>query len=154
MLLMVATMPFFGGCDSTGTDKPGIGGYWKGQMIEEVVLTDQGTSPAYTANERPRRILLKLEQSAGSVQGRFAQSSDLVAFRQIDGENSRRVSTFPVTGTLVPPRVRLSVSMEEGRTFELEGLVSKGVITGTYVTRYPADLSREAGSGKFKVERF
>ena len=154
IILAAATMPFFGGCDSTGRDKPGIDGYWKGQMLEEVALTGQGASPAYAANERPRRILLKLEESAGLVQGRFAQSSDLVAFKQIDNENSRRVSTFAITGTLDAPRVSLRFAAGAGRTFEFEGRADKGVIAGTYVVRNSSDLSLEAGSGQFEVERF
>ena len=135
-----------------GRDKPGVDGYWKGQMIGEL-LVDQGSTPNNGANRAPRRILLKLEESAGIVEGRFAQSSDVIAFRQIASEGSRHVSTYAVTGTLEGTRVRLSFEAETGRTFEIDGLVNEGVITGSYVERYPTGPSQATGTGQFEVER-
>jgi hypothetical protein len=122
-------------------------------MIEEV-LTGQGPMPAGRGNKPPRGTLLQLEESAGIVQGRFAESPDVIAFRQIGSESSRRVSTYSVTGTLDGPRVRLSFSAESGRTFEVDGLVNEGVIKGTYVSRCSTARSQATESGQFEIERF
>ena len=123
VFLAVAMLPSFGGCHSTGRDKPGVDGYWKGQMIEDVALTGHGASPPYAANERPRRILLKLEESAGLVQGRFAQSSDLIAFRQIDNKihvvspplRSRESSMLPGSASGSQPRQVVPLSLRSWR---------------------------------------
>lgn len=105
-------------------------------------------------SEPARRILLQLEESAGSVRGQFAESSDAIAFRSLGDDGSRQVATFAVSGTLEDGRVRLSFAAERGRTFDIDGMVDKGTIKGAYVSRYSKELSQATGSGQFEIERF
>lgn len=151
--MAVAAIPLVTGCDSAGPERAGLDGYWKGQMTEEV-FTGPGSMPARRESEPARRILLQLEESAGSVRGQFAESSDAIAFRSLGDDGSRQVATFAVSGTLEDGRVRLSFAAERGRTFDIDGMVDKGTIKGAYVSRYSKELSQATGSGQFEIERF
>jgi hypothetical protein len=153
MLLVAATIFLVAGCDSSGGERIAVDGYWKGQIVEETI-TDRTSTMSRWANERPRRILLRLEESDGIVQGRFARSSDAVAFRQTDNEGSRRVSTYAVTGTLDGSRLRIRFSAEAGRTFQVDAVVNERMITGSYTAKYPTDGAQETRSGRFEIERF
>lgn len=153
MLLVAVTSALVSGCESSSREQTGVDGYWKGQMVEQTI-TDQASTMSSRATVRPRRILLKLEESAGIVQGRFARSSDVVAFRQIGNDSSRRVTMHVVAGTLDGPRVRLSFSAEAGRTFQIDALVDKHVIVGSYVARHSTGRTQDATSGRFEIERF
>lgn len=151
--MLAAVIPLVAGCDSTGRERAGLDGYWKGQMIEEI-FTEPGPMPARRDNEPPRRILLQLEENAGVVRGQFAESSDVIAFRSLGDDSSRHVATFAVTGTLEGARIHLSFAAERGRTFDVDALANKGVIKGAYVSRYSTEHSQATGSGQFEIERF
>ncbi len=153
ILLVAATSLLVAGCDSSGHERMAVDGYWKGQMVEETI-TDRTSTTSSWANERPRRILLRLEESEGIVQGRFARSSDAIAFRQIDNEGSRRVSTYAVTGTLDGSRFRMRFSVEAGRTYQVDAVVNERVIAGSYVAQYSTDGAEETRSGRFEIERY
>lgn len=105
-------------------------------------------------NQRPRRILLRLEESSGSVEGWFAQSSDAVAFRRMDEESTRSVATHPVTGTLDGTRLRIRFRSEAGLAYEVDAVVDNGLIEGTYIARSPSGDGQQSLSGRFEVERY
>ena len=153
MLLVAATSLLVAGCDSSGRERIAVDGYWKGQMVEEII-TDRTSTTSSWASVRPRRILFKFEDSEGIVQGLFAMSSDAIAFRQIDNEGSRRVSTYAVTGTLDGSRFRIRFSEEAGRTYEVDAVVNEHVIAGSYVAQYSMDGAKETRSGRFEIERY
>jgi hypothetical protein len=153
MLLVATTSSLVTGCDSYGWEPTAVDGYWKGQMVEETI-TGRTSTTNRGANERPRRILLRLEESEGIVQGRFAMSSDAIAFRQIDNEGTRRVSTYAVTGTLDGSRFRVRFSAEAGRTYQVDAVVNERVIAGRYVAQYSTDGAKETRSGRFDIERY
>jgi hypothetical protein len=153
MSLLATTISLVAGCDSSGWERTAVDGYWKGQMVEEGT-TDQTSTTNRWANERPQRILLRLEESEGIVQGRFASSSDAVTFRQIDNEGSRRVSTYAVTGTLDGSRFRIRFSTEAGRTYQVDAVVNERVIAGRYVAQYSTYGAEETRSGRFDIERY
>ena len=141
------------GCDSFHWGKTGVDGDWKGQMVSEA-SSDDGATRSARSNEQPRRILLRLEESAGIVQGRIAHSSDVIAFRQIDDGGYRNVSTQVVTGTLDGSRIRFRFSAGVGRTSEVDAVLNGRVIAGSYVTHGAADDADETTSGRFEIERF
>jgi hypothetical protein len=122
-------------------------------MVEETI-TDRTATTSRWANERPRRILLRLEESGGIVQGRFARSSDAIAFRQIDNEGSRRLSTYAVTGTLDGSRFRIRFSAEAGRTYQVDAVAGGRVIAGNYVSQFSTNGVEETRSGQFEIERY
>ena len=121
-------------------------------MVEEIITGRTSTTSSW-ANMQPRRVLLKLEGSEGIVQGRFAQSSGVIAFRQIDNEGSRGVSTYAVTGMLDGSRFRIHSSAETDRTYEVDAVVNERVIAGRYVAQYSMDGAEETKSGRFEIER-
>jgi hypothetical protein len=96
---------------------------------------------------------MRLEESAGIVQGRFAHGSDVIAFRQVDNTGSRRLSTYAVTGTLDGPRLSIRLSAAAGLTYGVEAVVGKRVIVGTYTAQYSADRGHATTSGRFEIER-
>ena len=153
MLLVAAISLLVAGCDSSGHGRMAVDGYWKGQMVEETI-TNRTSTTSSGANERPRRILLRLEESEGIVQGRFARSSDAIAFRQIDNAGSRQVSTYAVKGTLDGSRFRIRFSVEAGRTYQVDAVVNERVIAGSYVAQYSTDSAEETRSGRFEIERY
>jgi hypothetical protein len=153
VFMAAAVTTLVAGCDSTGRERAGLDGYWKGQMTEEL-FTGLESMPAQRENKTPRRILLQLEESGGIVRGQFAESSDAITFRSLEDEGSRQVQTFAVTGTLDGTRVRLSFAAANGRTFDIDGIVDKGSIKGTYVSRTSTEHSEASGSGQFELERF
>ena len=141
------------GCGTNGQGTSGVEGFWKGHMIE-YSITDPGEAPHSLVTERPRRILLRLEEGAGIVNGLFAQSADAVAFKQIGNGSSRHVSTRAVTGTLDGSSIRLRFSAESGYTYEIDALVKERVIAGGYVARLAIDGTERTLSGEFDIERF
>ena len=153
MLLVAATSLLVAGCDSSGHGRMAVDGYWKGQMLEDTI-TDRTSTTSGWANERPHRILLRLAESEGIVQGLFAMSSDAIAFRQIDNEGSRRLSTYAVTGNLDGSRFRIRFSVEAGRTYQVDAIVNERVIAGNYVAQYSTDGAEETRSGRFEIERY
>ena len=153
MLLVAATSFLVAGCDSSGDGKMAVDGYWKGQMLEET-LTDRTSTTSGWANERPHRILLRLAESEGIVQGLFAMSSDAIAFRQIDNGGSRLVSTYAVTGTLDGSRFRIRFAVDAGRTYQDDAVVNERVIAGSYVAQYSTYGAEETKSGRFEIERY
>jgi hypothetical protein len=153
MLLVATTSSLVAGCDSFGWERTAVDGYWKGQMVEETI-TDRTATTSRWANERPRRILLRLEESGGIVQGRFARSSDAIAFRQIDNEGSRRLSTYAVTGTLDGSRFRIRFSTEAGRTYQVDAVAGGRAIAGNYVSQFSTNGVEETRSGRFEIERY
>ena len=153
MFLVGMAMFVVAGCDSMGWGKTGVHGNWKGQMVSKPGSHDGATCNA-RSNGPPRRILLRLEESAGIVQGRIAHSSDVIAFRQIDDGGYRNVSTQAVTGTLDGSRIRIRFSAGGGRTSEVDAVVNGRVIAGSYVTHGSAEDAGEMTSGRFEIERF
>lgn len=153
MLLVGIAMFVVSGCDSLGWGKAGVHGNWKGQLVSKAGSDDGATRNA-RSNGQPRRILLRLEESAGIVQGRIAYSSDVVAFRQLDDGGYRNVSTHAVTGTQDGSRIRIRFSAGGGRTSEVDAVLNGHVIAGSYVTHGTADDADETTSGRFEIERF
>jgi len=153
MFLVGIAMFAVSGCDSFHWGKTGVDGDWKGQMVSEA-SSDDGATRSARSNEQPRRILLRLEESSGIVQGRIAHSSDLIAFRQVDDGGYRNVSTQAVTGTLDGSRIRIRFSAGGGRTSEVDAVLNGRVIAGSYVTHGSADDADETTSGRFEIERF
>jgi len=153
MFLVGMAMFAVSGCDSFHWGKTGVDGDWKGQMVSEA-SSDDGATRSARSNEQPRRILLRLEESSGIVQGRIAHSSDVIAFRQIDDGGYRNVSTQAVTGTLDGSRIRIRFSAGGGRTSEVDAVLNGRVIAGSYVTHGSADDADETTSGRFEIERF
>jgi hypothetical protein len=86
------------GCDSIGWGPVSVDGYWKGQIVR-AETANQGPAPSGGDSARPRRILMQLEDDAGVVRGRFAQSLDMVAFRQL-GKGGR--GGFPAIRSAAP----------------------------------------------------
>ena len=138
-----------------GLGQSDVDGYWKGQMVGAAVGAKESI-PNARERERPRRILMRLEEDSGTVHGKFAQSSDVIAFRQLDNGKSRSVSTHTVTGTRDGPRVRMRFSGDAGLVYEIDATVSANSISGTYSAQYgPASPSADATEdGKFEVERY
>lgn len=153
MFLVGMAMFVVSGCDSFGWGKTGVHGNWKGQMVSGA-SSDDGATRNARSNEPPRRILLRLEESAGIVQGRIAHSSDVIAFRKIDDGGYRNVSTQAVTGTLDGSRIRIRFSAGGGRTSEVDAVLNGRVIAGSYVTYGAADDADETTSGRFEIEKF
>lgn len=153
MILVAATGLLVVGCYSSDRERVPIDGYWKGQMVEGTI-TGPASTTGRSANRQPWRILLKIEESEGIVQGRFANSSDAIAFRQIDDESSRRITTYAVTGTLEGSSFRIRFSLQSGRTYEVDAVVDKRVIAGRYLERYMVEGVEESTSGKIRIERF
>ena len=155
MLLIALATSLVSGCDSLGPSTPGVEGYWKGQMVEETT-GDQRKALDARNDRRPRRILMRLQQEDEIVQGVFAQSSDVIAFRQIEDAGARRVSTHPVAGALDGRQLRISFPGEAGRTVEVEATVSAKMIVGRYIATSSAVDSRPDAttSGTFEIERF
>ena len=122
-------------------------------MVEETI-TDRTSTTSSGAGVQPRRILLKLEENAGVLQGRFAKSSDAIAFRQIDSEGSRHVLTYLITGTLDGPRLRIRFPAEAGRTYEVAAAVNERMIVGSYVVNYSVNGAEKTTSGRFEIERY
>lgn len=153
MTIVAVATAIIAGCGTNVWGRSGIEGYWKGQMIEEST-TSQGRTLNSRSKGRPRRILLELEEDAGVVQGRFAQSYDMIAFRQIDDENSRQVSTYPVIGTLDGTQLRLSFTIEAGGICDIDAVAGERMIVGTYVVHGSTGDSGETQSGRFEIERY
>lgn len=152
---IVWSVPLVAGCDSRGWGQSGVDGYWKGQMAE-VATDDQQLVPNARNRVRPLRILMRLQEEAGSVRGIVAQSSDAIAFRQLDNGSSRSVSTHTVTGTREGSRIRMRFSNDTGRTFEIDASVSAKRISGFYSAQH-GPASPDAGvieEGEFEVERY
>lgn len=148
ILLVLAISLLLAGCDPSGHGRTAVDGYWKGKMVEEII-TDRASTAGSWANELPRQILLRLEESDGIVQGRLARSSDAIAFRQIDNAGSRQVSAYAVTGTLDGSRFRIRFSVEAGGTYEVDAVVAERVIAGSYVAQYSTDSAKETRAGRF-----
>lgn len=143
------------GCDFSGRDQASIGGYWKGQMVG--MATDKrGNDPVVSGDARPRRILMLLEDSAGTVGGKFAQSVDMVAFRQLAEGSSRNVSTHEITGIRDGASIRLRFSSDDGDRFAIDARLDKDLISGTYSVRHgTADSSvGQLEKGTFEVKRY
>lgn len=152
MFLSVMAMFVVSGCDSFGWGKTGVNGDWKGQMVTEASGID-GAALDARPNEQPRRILLRLEENAGIVQGRIAHSTDVVAFRLIDDGGYRTVSTRVVEGNLDGSRLQIRFSAGGDRTSEVDAVLNGRVIAGSYVTYGAADEAGERESGRFTIER-
>lgn len=136
-----------------GRDNAAVDGYWKGQMLEQGI-DDQTPTTGRRTDMRPRRILLELGEGSGIVQGRFARSSDMVAFRLTGDEGSRRIATSAVTGTLDGAQIRLRFSADDGHAYEVDAVVDGRAMVGGYVARYQADGAELTRSGQFEIERF
>ncbi len=155
MTSVICFVPLIVGCDSAHRGQSGISGYWKGQMIE-AATGDQAPDSGSGESGQPRRILMRLEEKAGIVRGEFAQSSDAIAFKQLDYGGSRSVITREVAGTRDGSRIHLRFSSVAGRTINVEAIVSADMISGTYSAKSePANSdSGETVKGKFRVERY
>jgi hypothetical protein len=153
LLLAVFSVSLVAGCGSSGVGQSGVDGFWKGQLIEEASV-ESGMPLEARENQRPRRILLRLEESSGSVDGRFALGSDAVAFRRMDEEGSRSVATQPVTGTFDGTRLRIRFPSEAGLAYEVDAVVDNGVIEGTYVASNSSGGRQLTLSGRFELERY
>jgi hypothetical protein len=154
-VMFLAGMAMFAvsGCDSFEWGKTGVNGDWKGQMVSES-SSDDGSTRSARSTEQTRRILLRLEESSGIVQGRIAHSSDVIAFRQIDDGGYRNVLTQAVAGTLDGSRIRIRFLAGGGKTSEVDAVLNGRVIAGSYVTHGSADDADETTSGRFEIERF
>jgi hypothetical protein len=152
-LFWVFSASLVAGCGAFGLGQSGVDGFWKGQLIEEG-FAESGMPLESRENRRPRRILLRLEEGSGIVEGRFAQSSDAVAFRLIGEEGSRSVAAYPVTGTLDGTRLHIRFPAETGLTYEVDAIVGERVIEGSYIARDTSADSQQTLSGRFEVERF
>ena len=143
------------GCDSIGWGLVSVDGYWKGQIVR-AETGNQGAAPSGGDSARPNRILMQLEDEAGAVRGRFAQSLDIVAFRQFENDGSRRVSSHPVTGFREGPRIRFSFPSDDGRIFEIDALINTSSISGTYSLGHgTVGSAMEAPEqGTFEVRRY
>jgi len=143
------------GCDSIGRGPVSVDGYWKGQIVR-AETANQGPAPSGGDSARPRRILMQLEDDAGAVRGRFAQSLDMVAFRQIETGGSRRVSNHPVSGSREGPRIRMTFPSDDGRLFEIDALINTNSISGTYALGQGTDGSamQAPEQGTFEVGRY
>ena len=117
-------------------------------------------SPCATSSTRvstrPRRILLQLSETAGKVSGTFAQSSDAIAFRQLESGNPRSVSTHQLTGTRDGQKIRMSFSNDAGGAFEVDALVNEKSIAGTYSVTYGSTkpVAGVTEKGRFEIERY
>lgn len=153
--VLIATM--IAGCDSTDWAEPGVSGYWKGEMLG-AAIADLASASASEARDhkRPRRILLRLQEKQGVVNGVFAHSSDAIAFRRLDSASVRNVSTHAVTGTREGQRIRMSFSGDNGDTFDVDAIYSNKLISGTYTVTYDSSgqLAGTVTNGKFEVERY
>ena len=143
------------GCDSSGHERFGVDGYWKGQIVGTAVGS-QSPDADTRVSTRPRRILLQLSETAGTVSGTFAQSSDAIAFRQLESGNSRSVSTHQLTGTRDGQKIRMSFSNDAGGAFEVDALVNEKSIAGTYSVTYgsPRPVAGVTEKGRFEIERY
>lgn len=153
MLFSLLSASLLAGCGSSGVGQSGVDGYWKGQLVEEA-FAESGKPEEARFNQRPRRVLLRLEEDSGTVQGRFAQSSDAVAFKRIGEDGSRSLATHPVDGTFDGTRLLIRFPAESGLAYEVDAVVGKGMIEGAFVARYPGVEAQGSLSGRFEVERF
>lgn len=155
LVLMTLSVPLLAGCDSRGWGQSGVDGYWKGQIVGVAVGENEPISNAHE-KERPRRILMKLEEKAGAVHGKFALSSDAIAFRQLDNGSSRSVTTHTVDGAREGAQVRMRFTSDEGFIFLVDAMVSANRIWGTYSVAYgtASPLAGTTERGKLEVERY
>jgi hypothetical protein len=153
LLALVAVS--FMGCDASGPAQADLSGHWKGQLVA-VEASGQGPNPGAGERERPRRILMRLDQEAGTVSGIFAQSSDAVGFRRLDDATARKISTHTVSGTLDGQTIRLRFANDAGETFDVDGTVTGDRIAGTYSMLRGSQEGDEAvrETGEFLLEKY
>jgi hypothetical protein len=152
---MACTVLLLVGCDSPHWGTTNIDGYWKGQIVE-VETNDNGETLSKRGGERPLRILMLLEETGGVVQGKFAQSSDVVAFTARKEGGSRSVSVDSVEGTRDGTRIHMQFSSNDGRHFQVKATIGAGKILGTYSAINSAEtpLQRVTEDGTFEIERY
>jgi hypothetical protein len=85
--------------------------------------SDDGATLNARSNQQLCRILLRLEESSCIVQGRIADSSNVIAFRQADNGGCHIVSTQAVTGTLDGSRNRIRFLAGGGITSEVDAVL-------------------------------
>jgi hypothetical protein len=146
---------FIVSCDSQHLGRADIDGYWKGQIVK-VGSDDNEAALTSREAERPRRILMRLEETSGVVQGKFAQSSDVVAFARLDERGSRSVAVYPVEGTLDGTEVLMQFASDDGLDFDVKATIAAGKMSGTYTAETGAEsrVKPVIESGTFEIERY
>jgi hypothetical protein len=122
----------------------------------EVATNDRGEALNIGGAERPLRILMLLEETGGTVQGRFAQSSDVVAFTELQEGGSRSVSVHSVEGTRDGTNIDMQFSSDDGRDFEVKATIGAGRIVGTYSAKSSSEdpVQHDTADGTFEIERY
>jgi len=153
--LIIVSAILLAGCDSSDREQFGVDGFWKGQIVGTAVGIQTPESDM-RGSTRPRRILLQLSETAGTVSGIFAESSDAIAFRRLESSNSRSVSTHKLTGTREGQRIRMSFSNDAGGAFEVDAVVNEKSIAGTYSATYGSSnpVADATENGRFEIERY
>jgi len=152
---LIGAIMLLGGCDAFRPGTTGIDGYWKGQIVEDAAK-DQPRDSAMQENRRAIRVLMLLEEDDGVISGKFAQSSDVVAFGRLAGSGSRNISMHTVEGTRNGPEVHIRFPGDDGRNFDVKATLSAGKLSGTYSASPPAGSPSAdvTEGGIFDVERY
>ena len=154
LLIPALSMPWLTACDAFHSEDSTIDGYWKGQIVEtgpDDAALDTDARERYSS----KRILLRLDSQAGIVQGEYAQSSDMVAFRRAANQGIRTISKHAVSGTFDAPELSLRFSGDDGQNFEISARVDGKRITGTYVASNGAAPATgvKSRTGTFAVKK-
>jgi hypothetical protein len=152
-LTSICAVLLLAGCEA-GLWEHRVDGNWKGQLV--AAPGERSAPDAASGGITPSRILMRLEENDGRITGKFAQSSDVIAFDRLEAGGSRSISLHVVSGTRDGTDIQMQFSSDDGLAYEVKATVGADAMSGTYAA-WKDSSGRSADAiekGTFNVERY